>query len=61
MECLPSTLQNTGSELARGGDHTNGTRPGRASLIPLQRFGETIIDIGPSQRRQGRYTKVRMC
>eukprot|EP00965_Chrysotila_dentata_P140037 4629243-Pleurochrysis_carterae.AAC.2 len=43
-----------GSELARGGDHTNETRPGAASLTPLQRLGQAHIDIGPHQRRQGR-------
>eukprot|EP00965_Chrysotila_dentata_P009759 318168-Pleurochrysis_carterae.AAC.3 len=35
-----------GSELARGGDHTNGVRLGEASLTPLQRLGLTHIDTG---------------
>eukprot|EP00965_Chrysotila_dentata_P018678 621618-Pleurochrysis_carterae.AAC.1 len=41
----PSPLPRArGSELARGGDHTNGARPGEASLTPLKRIGRTVID-----------------
>eukprot|EP00965_Chrysotila_dentata_P143232 4732913-Pleurochrysis_carterae.AAC.1 len=41
LDGVLKAVSEPGSELARGGDHSIGARPGEDSLSPLQRLGQT--------------------